>query len=89
MEEPLEVVCGDLYQPGGSVCPSMELSGQFKEGSGQSADRNVDIQVHVDWVHMEMKTLLGAGSAVMLIELWLIIWLLVQTEDFVKDKPSE
>lgn len=36
-----------------------------------------------------MHTLVGAGPTATLIVLWLIIWLLVQTQDLVKDKPSE
>lgn len=47
----------------------------------------MDLKVHVDWALKEMKTLLGAGPEVMLIALWQIIWLLVQTQHFVRDKP--
>lgn len=48
----------------------------------------MDLKVHVDWALKEMKTLFGAGPEVMLIVLWQIIWLLVQTQHFVRDKPQ-
>lgn len=48
----------------------------------------MDLKVHVDWALKEMKTLFGAGPEVMLIALWQIIWLLVQTQHFVRDKPQ-
>lgn len=48
----------------------------------------MDLKVHVDWTLKEMKALLGAGPEVMLIALWQIIWFLVQTQCFVRDKPQ-
>lgn len=49
----------------------------------------MDLKVHVDWTLKEMKTPLGAGPAAMFIALWRIIWLLVQTQHFVRDKAQE
>lgn len=49
----------------------------------------MDLKVLVDWALEEMKAPLGAGLAAMLTARWQIIWLLVQTQHFVRDKAQE